>query len=112
VVGGGGAAPPPPPGAGTTTTTAGPDGTTTTTTTIRGNAPGDRIEGHRVRVVDVFREGEGRRAQIQIDDTVYTVDRGERFAQNFQLLSTSGDCATMLYGDDEFTLCEGEEILK
>jgi hypothetical protein len=63
-------------------------------------------------VVDVYNEGGNARAQVQVDGTVYTVDEGERFADNFQLMSTSGQCATMLYGDDEFTLCEGEEILK
>ncbi len=73
---------------------------------------GERIGGRRVRVVDVFTEGGTRRAQIQVDGTVYTVDEGETFAENFRLLSTSGECATLLFGDDQFTLCEGEEILK
>jgi hypothetical protein len=61
-------------------------------------------------VVDV--RARGGRAQIQVDGTVYTVDEGETFADNFQLVDASGECATMLFGDDEFTLCEGEEILK
>ena len=65
-----------------------------------------------MRVIDVFGDGGRRRAQVQVDGSVYTVDEGERFAENFQLLSASGRCATMLFGDDEFTLCEGEEILK
>lgn len=98
---------------GTTTTTDG-TGTTTTTTTTRGGGDGggESVGGHRVRVIDVFTQGGNERAQVQVDGTVYTVDVGERFAQNFQLNSTSGQCATMLFGDDEFTLCEGEEILK
>lgn len=99
---------------GTTTTTTDGTGTTTTTTTTGGGG-GDgsgTVGGHRVRVVDVYVEGGEGRAQVQVDGTVYTVDEGERFAQNFQLTSTSGQCATMLFGDDEFTLCEGEEILK
>lgn len=106
---------------GTTTTTTG-DGTGTTTTTTTtgtgngngggGGGGGESVGGHRVSVIDVFARGGSRRAQVQVDGTVYTVDEGERFAQNFQLLSTSGQCATMLFGDDEFTLCEGEEILK
>ncbi len=70
----------------------------------------DVIGGHRVRVVDVFPNG--RTAQIQVDGTVYTVDEGEEFAANFRLISASGQCVTMLFGDDEFTLCEGEEVLK
>lgn len=103
-------------GDGTTTTegsgTDPGDGTGTTTTTGSGGTGGDDIGGHRVRVVDVFVEGGRPRAQIQVDGTVYTVDEGERFAQNFQLMSASGQCASILFGDDEFTLCEGEEILK
>ncbi|MFN2525557.1 MAG: hypothetical protein ABR505_04745 [Actinomycetota bacterium] len=77
-----------------------------------GGGGGERIGGRRVRLVDVFTENGDRRAQIQVDATVYTVDVGETFAQNFRLLSTSGECATLLFGDDQFTLCEGEEILK
>jgi hypothetical protein len=71
---------------------------------------GGSVGGHRVRVVDVFPRGE--RAQVQVDGTVYTVDEEETFAENFQLVRAEGRCATMLFGDDEFTLCEGEEILK
>lgn len=71
---------------------------------------GESIGGHRVRLVDVYPSGN--RAQVQVDGTVYTVDEGEQFADNFELVSTSGQCATMLFGDDEFTLCEGEEVLK
>jgi hypothetical protein len=99
-----------------TTQTPGGDGPTTTTITGPGDggggSSGETIGGRRVRVVDVFAGRNGRRVQVQVDGTVYTVDEGDRFAQNFQLLSTSGQCATMLFGDDEFTLCEGEEILK
>lgn len=72
----------------------------------------EEVEGHTVKLIDVFREGGEGRAQVQIDATGYTVAPGEVFAENFQLMSTSGTCATMLYGDDQFTLCEGEEILK
>lgn len=73
---------------------------------------GDNIGNHRVKVIDVYSQnGEGR-AQVQVDGTVYTVDEGEGFAGNFRLVATSGSCATILFGDDEFTLCEGEEILK
>lgn len=73
----------------------------------------ETVGGHRVRVVDVFTANNGeQRAQIQVDGTVYTVEEGETFADSFQLLSLSGDCATMLFGDDQFTICEGEEIIK
>ncbi len=70
------------------------------------------VDGHRVRLVDVFRQNGKQRAQVQVDGQVYTVSEGDRFAENFKLLSISGSCASMLFGDDQFTLCEGEEILK
>lgn len=73
---------------------------------------GKTVNGHRVKLVDVFTKNGKPKAQVQIDSTVYTVDEGEVFADNFELLSVSGSCASMLFGDDQFTLCEGEEILK
>ena len=73
---------------------------------------GETVGDHRVKVVDVYTQNGRDRAQIQVDGTVYTVDEGEEFADNFRLVSASGRCATILFGDDEFTLCEGEEILK
>lgn len=70
------------------------------------------VDGHTVELISVSGSGEDATAQIQVDDTVYTVETGESFAENFKLLSTSGECATVLFGDDQFTVCEGEEILK
>jgi hypothetical protein len=109
-----GATPPPGTSGGTT------DGTTDGTTGGNGSATGgnggggrnESIGGHRVRLVDVFRENGGERARVQVDGTVYTVREGDRFADNFELLSIEGRCASLLFGDDQFTLCEGEEILK
>jgi hypothetical protein len=101
-------------------------GTTGGTTTGGGNAPsggsdisgdgsgsgGSDVGGRRVRVIDTFRSGGEVRARIQVDGTVYTVSEGDRFADNFEVLSISGSCTSLLFGDDQFTLCEGEEILK
>lgn len=72
----------------------------------------DSVGGHRVRLVDVFTQSGEQRARVQVDGTVYTVEEGDRFADNFELLSIEGQCASLLFGDDQFTLCEGEEILK
>lgn len=93
--------------------TNGTNGTDGTTGSNGGqNSSGQNVSGHRVKLVDVFtRDGEPR-AQVQVDSTVYTVSEGETFADNFKLLSISGSCASLLFGDDQFTLCEGEEILK
>jgi hypothetical protein len=75
-------------------------------------ANNEEVQGHTVTLVDVFREDGEDMAQVEVDATGYPVAVGEVFAENFQLVSTSGDCATLLYGDDQFTLCEGEQILK
>ncbi len=100
------------PGTGDGDATGDGTGTDDGTGGANGGGGGESVGGHRVSLVDVFRDDDGQHAQVQVDGTVYTVDEGERFAENFQLLSVSGDCATMLFGDDQFTLCEGEEILK
>lgn len=73
---------------------------------------GSSVGGHRVRLIDTFSAGGETRARVQVDGTVYTVSEGDRFADNFELLSVNGQCASMLFGDDQFSLCEGEEILK
>lgn len=68
--------------------------------------------GQRVQLVDVFEESGQQRAQVKVGSTVHTVGVGESFADSFKLVSVSGNCATMLHGDDKFTLCEGEEVIK
>jgi hypothetical protein len=73
-----------------------------------GGSGGESVQGHTVTLVT----SDGQTARVQIDGTVYTVSEGERFAENFELVSLTGDCATMLFGDDQFSVCEGEQILK
>lgn len=77
-----------------------------------GGGGGDTVGGHRVRLIDTFTRNGEPQARVQVDGTVYTVGEGDRFAENFEMLSISGQCASMLFGDDQFSLCEGEEILK
>jgi hypothetical protein len=71
--------------------------------TAPGSGASTTIDGHTVVLLDVF--DHGTKAQIEVDGTVYTVDEGSRFAQNFRLTSISGSCATVVYGDESFTLC-------
>lgn len=101
----------------TTDTTAGETGSGGGAVSGDGSSGGstrrdESVGGHRVRLVDVFTQGGEQRARVQVDGTVYTVEEGDRFADNFELLSIEGQCASLLFGDDQFTLCEGEEILK
>lgn len=77
-----------------------------------GGSGSQNVNGRRVRLIDTFRAGGEIRARIQVDGTVYTVGEGDRFADNFEVVSLSGECASLLFGDDQFSLCEGEEILK
>jgi hypothetical protein len=63
----------------------------------------------KVRLVSVAR---GHSAVIRVDGDLHRSEEGETFADNFRLLLISDDCASLLYGDEQFTLCEGQEILK
>lgn len=68
-------------------------------------------DGQVVKLVDVFDDGQPG-AVVQIDETVYEVRVGETFAGNYLVRSIDPPCATLLFGDDAFTLCEGESALK
>ena len=70
------------------------------------------VGGHSVKLLDAYADGDRNLADVNVDDAVHTVTEGERFADNFELVSVQGGCVTMLFGDDQFTLCEGEQILK
>lgn len=69
-------------------------------------------DGHTVKLIDVFEKDGSPRAVVQVDQTVYEVGVGETFATNFRVRSIEDSCATLLYGDDGFTLCEGESVRK
>jgi hypothetical protein len=66
-----------------------------------------------VTLVDVYTGEDGvRRAAIEVDDTGYDAAKGETFADSFQLLELADACATILYDDSRFTLCEGDAVRK
>jgi hypothetical protein len=65
--------------------------------------------GATVEVVEVADDASVR---VRIDDTTYKPRRGQVFASNFKLLSVEHECTTMLYGDEQFTLCVGEHVIK
>ena len=70
------------------------------------------VGGHSVKLLDAYADGGRNLADVSVDGTVHKVTEGERFADNFELVSVQGRCVTMLFGDDQFTVCEGEQILK
>lgn len=68
--------------------------------------------GRTVALIDVFEDAQGSGAVVQVDSTLYTVRDGEIFAGSFLVESIEPPCVTLLFGDDRFTLCEGEAVLK
>ena len=72
-----------------------------------GEQPGVTVGGHNVVVIDVFTQGGQQVVQVEVDGQTFTVGEGERFAQNFQVVSIEGTCATFLFGDESFQACEG-----
>jgi hypothetical protein len=51
-------------------------------------------------------------AQTKVGDKVYSPLVGEVFGGSYKLLATSGKSATYLFGDEQFSLSEGQEVLK
>jgi hypothetical protein len=98
-------------GAGGGTSSNANGGGTATGSTGAGGAPAPS-GGQRVTLLDVLDEGGTTKAQVKVGSTVYKVASGEVFADNFKVVSISGNCVTLLHGDDKFTLCEGEEVIK
>jgi hypothetical protein len=90
--------PPPPP---TTTTTPPPGGGGD-----GGEHPGNKIliGGHDVKLISVA--GGGTELDVTVDGKLYTVEPGATFDDNFKLVKIDGKCATFLFGDQSFELCE------
>jgi hypothetical protein len=100
----------PPP---TTSTFTTPPTTTTQTTTPPpggggdgGDHPGNKvlIGGHDVKLDSIA--GAGKKLDVSVDGKVYTVEPGATFDDNFKLVKIDGKCATFLFGDQSFELCE------
>jgi membrane protein implicated in regulation of membrane protease activity len=66
---------------------------------------GISVTGRQVVLVDVIDEDT---AQVEVDGETFTVNEGETFSENFELVSVEGTCARFLFGDESFSLCEGE----
>jgi hypothetical protein len=67
--------------------------------------PGATVGGHQVTLVDIV---DGDTVQVDVDGQTSTVNEGQEFAGNFELVSVSGNCARFLFGDESFSLCQGE----
>ncbi|HEU0132834.1 MAG TPA: hypothetical protein VFQ85_17780 [Mycobacteriales bacterium] len=81
-----------------------------TTGTTSGSAA--TVAGQRVALVHVYAKDGKSYAQTKVGDTVFSPVVGETFGGSFKLLATSGKTATYLFGDEQFSLSEGQEVLK
>lgn len=65
-------------------------------------------------VEPVAAEGSGfeATATIRVDETSYDVVPGAVFADRFLVLSIDAPCVDVLYGDESFTICVGQQLLK
>lgn len=68
--------------------------------------PGHKVQigGHNVKLISVA--GNERSVEVAVDGRVYTVEPGATFDDNFKLVRIDGRCATFLFGDQSFELCE------
>jgi hypothetical protein len=104
-------------GAGGTGTAAAPTAPTDGETPADGFQPTDGAQngrapvtmgGRDVQLVDVFTQDGEQMVQVSVDGQTYVVGEGDRFAGNFEVTNIGGTCATFLFGDESFTLCEGD----
>ena len=65
--------------------------------------------GHQVAVDSVSSDGQ---VVVTLDGTDFRPTVGEVFAESFELVSVEEKCTALLFGDEQFTLCEGQEVTK
>ncbi len=98
----GGPAGTPSPGA---TATPAPGGTPTP-------GPTGGPSGQRFTLLEITTQNGVRYATVEVNDRSYTVKEGDTFAGNYRVIDLTDTCGTFVFGDERFTLCEGQEVLK
>ncbi|MEX2555713.1 MAG: hypothetical protein WEB06_08775 [Actinomycetota bacterium] len=68
--------------------------------------------GQRVTLMSISGSGANRVAVVVVDGTEYEVSEGDTFAGSYRVKSLTADCGTFVFGDEQFTLCEGQEVFK
>jgi hypothetical protein len=87
--------------------TAGSTASSTATSTTTASSAGTPVT-----LVKVYSKSGKTFAQTRVGTTVYNSAVGQTFAGTFQLLSVNGKAATYVQGDEQFSLSEGQEVLK
>jgi hypothetical protein len=54
----------------------------------------------------------GGTAKVTVDGTPYRVTEGESFAGGYRAVDINSECASFESSTTDFTLCEGEAVLK
>ena len=63
--------------------------------------------------MNVYQSGGRTVADVRVNDTVFSkLAPGDVFDGNFKVVSLQGSCGSFLFGDERFSLCKGEEVLK
>lgn len=83
----------------------GTDGSGGTDGTDPTDGDGIAVTGRPIVLIDVLDESS---VQVEVEGEPATVSEGQRFAGSYQVVSVEANCARFLYGDESFTLCEGE----
>jgi hypothetical protein len=73
---------------------------------------GGTSASQRVTLVDISGSGSNRTATVEVDSTEYKVQEGDTFAGSYRVKDLSATCGTFVFGDETFTLCVGQEVLK
>ncbi len=73
---------------------------------------GGATGGQRVTLVDISGSGSSRTATVEVDSTEYQVQEGDTFAGSYRVKDLASNCGTFVFGDESFTLCVGQEVLK
>lgn len=79
-----------------------------------GGGGGGGTSGKSTRVVlrDIFRKNGRLWATVEVNGKDFTVQPGDTFDDNFQLISLTNSCGDFAFGDSRFSLCLGQEVRK
>ena len=97
---------PPPPSPGDSPSPSNGTTSPTPSPTAPGGGSSQNVGGSTVVLLDIFERDGATRVQVEVDGTVFDVGIGDQFSGGrFELRSVADDCATFLFGDEQFTLC-------
>jgi hypothetical protein len=65
-----------------------------------------------VTLIAISGSGANRTATVEVNSTQYDVKEGDTFAGSYRVKNLTSDCGTFVFGDETFTLCTGQEVLK